>query len=79
MERRALAYRRLDPDATTMHLHDLLGDGEAQSGATLGLGVGAVNLMELLPGPVSVTLMSKWPLAALAVTRTSPVSVNLMA
>src|SRR5215471_8580204 len=32
-----------------------------------------------MPGPVSVTLTLKWPLTALAVTRTSPVSVNLMA
>jgi hypothetical protein len=27
-------------------LHDLLGDGEAQTRAALGLGVGAVNLVE---------------------------------
>jgi hypothetical protein len=31
-----------------MHLHDLLGDGEAQTDASLGLGVLAVNLVELL-------------------------------
>ena len=31
-----------------MHLYDLLGDGEAESRPTLGLGVGAVDLMELL-------------------------------
>ena len=78
-----------DPDAAAMHLDDLLGDGEPEPGAALGLGVGAVDLMELLedarllfggmPGPVSVTLTAKWPFAALAVTRTSPASVNLMA
>src|SRR5262250_3087362 len=32
-----------------------------------------------MPGPVSVTLTLNWPLTALAVTRTSPQSVNLMA
>src|SRR5215470_8372289 len=32
-----------------------------------------------MPGPVSVTLTAKWPLTDLAVTRTSPVSVNLIA
>ena len=31
-----------------MHLHDLLGDGEPEAGTALGLGVGAVDLMELL-------------------------------
>jgi hypothetical protein len=30
LERRSLAYRRLDPDATTMHFHDLLGDSETE-------------------------------------------------
>src|SRR5262249_27357562 len=47
LERRTLPYGRFDPDATTMHLDDLLGDGEAQTGAALGLGKGAVDLMEL--------------------------------
>src|SRR5262245_2488626 len=47
LERRALAYGRLDPDATTMHLDDLLGDGEAQTCASLGLSKRAVDLMEL--------------------------------
>jgi hypothetical protein len=37
LECRALAQSRLDPDATTVHLHDLLGDGEAQTGAPLAL------------------------------------------
>src|SRR5215468_7765745 len=32
-----------------------------------------------MPGPVSDTLTLKWPSIAFAVTRTSPVSVNLMA
>jgi hypothetical protein len=49
-----------------VHLDDLLGDGEAQPRATLGLGNRAVDLVELLedlvslsggmPGPVSLTL-----------------------
>src|SRR5215468_9620957 len=32
-----------------------------------------------IPGPVSATVMAKCPLTDFAVTRTSPVSVNLMA
>jgi hypothetical protein len=31
-----------------MHLHDLLGDGEAEASAALGFGVGAIHLMELI-------------------------------
>ena len=31
-----------------MHLHNLLGDGKPETGAALGLGKGAVDLMELL-------------------------------
>src|SRR5262245_15968538 len=48
LERRTLTQGRLDPDAATVHLHDLLGDGESEAGAALGLGKGAVDLMELL-------------------------------
>src|SRR5262245_27433248 len=48
LEGRALAQRRLHPDATTMHLDNLLGDGKPETGATLRLGQGAVDLMELL-------------------------------
>src|SRR5499426_1156637 len=48
LEGRTLAQRRLDPNATAMHLDDLLGNGEPQAGAALGLGVGAVDLVELL-------------------------------
>jgi hypothetical protein len=89
LEGRALAQGRLDPDASAVHLNDLLGDGKPEASVAFGLGVGTINLMELLeyaglvlsaiPGPVSVTLTLQWPLTALAVTRTSPVSVNLMA
>src|SRR5262249_23143373 len=43
-----LAEPGLDPDAPAVHLHDLLGDGEAEAGAAFGLGVGAVDLMKLL-------------------------------
>src|SRR5262245_56626595 len=42
------AERRLNPNAPTVHLDDLLGDGEPEAGAALGLGKGAVNLMELI-------------------------------
>ena len=38
----------LDPDATAVHLDDLLGDGEAEPGSALGLGVGVVHLVELV-------------------------------
>src|SRR5262245_45842275 len=48
LEGRTLTQGRLDPDAPTVHLHDLLGDGESEAGAALGLGKGAVDLMELL-------------------------------
>jgi hypothetical protein len=48
LEGRTLAQGRLDPNATAVHLHNLLGDGEPQTGAALGLGVGAVDLVELL-------------------------------
>ena len=48
LEGRALARRRLHPDAAAVHLHDLLGDGKPEAGAALGLGVGAVDLVELL-------------------------------
>ena len=34
-----------------MHLHNLLGDGEAQARAALGLGKRAVDLVELLEDP----------------------------
>ena len=31
-----------------MHLDDLLGDGKAKAGAAFGLGIGVIDLMELL-------------------------------
>src|SRR5262245_47772822 len=48
MEGRPVAERRLDPDAAAVHLHNVLGDREPQPSATLGLGKGAVDLVELL-------------------------------
>src|SRR5262252_7236459 len=42
LEGRALTQGRFDPNATAVHLHDLLGYGETQTSATLGFGVGAV-------------------------------------
>src|SRR6516162_3323759 len=38
LEGRALAERRLYPDATAVHLNDLLGDGQTKAGTALGLG-----------------------------------------
>jgi hypothetical protein len=65
----ALANCRLNPDAAAVHLADLLGNGETETGAAFGLGVRAVDLMELLEDarllingdtwPVSVTLTLK--------------------
>src|SRR5262245_30499532 len=43
---RTIARRRLDPDAATVHLHNLSGDGEAKASAAFGLGVEAVDLMK---------------------------------
>src|SRR5437764_340289 len=54
LEGRALADRRLDPDATTVHLYNLLGDGEAEAGPALRLGIGVVNLMKLVEDPVQL-------------------------
>ena len=48
LEGRALPEYRFDPNAATMHLHDLLGDREPEPSATSGLGQRAVDLMELL-------------------------------
>src|SRR5262249_15556658 len=61
LEHRAPAYRRLNPDATTMHLNDLLGDGEPETSATSGLGERAVDLMELLEDAGLVLFGNTWP------------------
>src|SRR5262249_27312327 len=52
LKRRTFARRRDHPDTAAMHLDDLLGDGEAEPRAALGLGKGAVDLMELLEDPI---------------------------
>src|SRR5215831_14072655 len=52
LKRRSFARRRLHPDATAVHLDDLLGDGETKARAALGLGHRAVDLMELLEDPI---------------------------
>src|SRR5262245_34786545 len=44
-----------------MHLHNLLGDGEAEASPTLGLGVGAVDLMELLEDAYLMLRGNAWP------------------
>ena len=43
-----------------MHLYDLLGDGEPETGATLGLGVRTVDLMELLEDANLVLFGNAW-------------------
>src|SRR5262249_48097916 len=51
LKRRAFARRRHHPDPTAVHLHDLLGDGEAEARAALGLRKRAVDLVELIEDP----------------------------
>ena len=48
LEGRPLAEFRFHPDLPAVHLDDLLGDGEPEAGPALGLGVGAVDLVELI-------------------------------
>src|SRR5215831_18789751 len=57
LKRRSFARRRHHPDPAPVHLDDLLGDGEAKTGAALGLGHRAVDLMELLEDPI---LLIEW-------------------
>src|SRR5262245_65503368 len=52
LKRRSFARRRYHPDATAVHLDDLLGDGEAEARAALGLGKGTVDLVELIEDPI---------------------------
>ena len=61
LERRAFAHRRFHPDATAMHLYDLLGDGKAEPGPAFGLGVGAVDLVELLEDARLLVGRDTWP------------------
>src|SRR5215471_3553179 len=82
LEGRPLTVRGFDPDAVAVHLHDLLGDGEPEASTALSLGVGIVDLMQLLEDARAFllrnawasirTLTAKWQLTALAVTRISP-------
>src|SRR5262249_20661576 len=51
LKRRAFARRRHHPDAATVHLDDLFGDGETKARAALGLGKGTVDLVELIEDP----------------------------
>src|SRR5262249_54561042 len=51
LERRSFAQRRHHPDAAAVHLDDLLGDGEPEACAALGLGKRAVDLMEFIEDP----------------------------
>src|SRR6266700_6436270 len=48
MERRSLARLGFDPDATTVHLDDALGDRQAETGSALLARDRAVGLLELL-------------------------------
>src|SRR5262245_27120654 len=44
-----------------MHLHDLFGDGKPEARAALGLGKGAVDLMELIEYARLLLLRDPWP------------------
>src|SRR5215475_6718263 len=57
LKRRPFARRRLHPDAAPMHLHDLLGDSEAEARAAFGLGKGTVDLVELIE---DLMLLVEW-------------------
>src|SRR6266700_6429139 len=48
MERRSLTRLGFDPDATTVHLDDALGDRQAEAGSALLARDRAVGLLELL-------------------------------
>ena len=43
-----------------MHLDDLLGDGEAEAGSALGLGIGVVDLVELLEDALQLLRRYSW-------------------
>src|SRR5215467_2065464 len=61
LKRRSFARRRLHPDAAAMHLHDLLGDGEAKAGTALGFGKRTVDLVELIEYAGLLLLRDPWP------------------
>src|SRR5215471_16662603 len=58
---RAFAERRFHPDAPTMHLHDLFGDGEPQASPALSLGKRAVHLMKVLEDSRLMLFGNAWP------------------
>ena len=57
LKHRSFARRRHHPDPAPVHFHDRLGDGAAEARTALGLGVLAVDLMELLEDPI---LLIEW-------------------
>src|SRR5262245_27558677 len=61
LKRRTFAERRLDPDVAAVHFHNLFGDGETKAGAALGLGVGTIDLVELLEDARLVLLRNAGP------------------
>jgi hypothetical protein len=89
LKRRSITQDRLDPDAAAVHLHNLLRDREPETGSALRLGVGTIDLVELLKDACLIIWGNagagigdtdvEVTFTAFAVTRTSPASVNLMA
>jgi hypothetical protein len=51
---------RFNPDATTVHLDNLLGDCEPETGPALGVGVGVIDLVELLEDALQFFLRYPW-------------------
>src|SRR5262249_239820 len=61
LEGRAIPERRFDPNAAAVHLDDLPGACEPQTGPALGLGVGTVDLVEPLKDAGLVLFGNAWP------------------
>ena len=57
---RSFARRRHHPDAAAVHLDDLLGDGEPEARAALGLGKGTVDLVELIDDAILLVERYAW-------------------
>src|SRR5689334_25349085 len=61
VEDRALAERRLHPDTAAVHLYDLFGYRQSEPRSSLGLGVGAIDLVELLKDAVQLVRRDAGP------------------
>ena len=57
---RSFARRRHHQHAAAVHLDDLLGDGEPEARAALGLGKGTVDLVELIDDAILLVERYAW-------------------